>query len=294
MTEPVRVVDALTGSRDVVNEDLICPGPSSVWVLDGATGLTDDHLTDAPSDAYWLVQKAAALIAQTTADEPRRAVDEIAVGLRDALAREARREPSQAYEKPSAGLAMVSWTRSDICVAALGDCRVLVQRRDGRVVALGGGALSALDATAVAALQKHQRDHGVGLEAARNALLPLIREHRAKMNQPDGYWVLTGNPEAAEHLEELAMPLEHVQAVLLTTDGFYRLVDTFGEHTDETLVSQAHRQGLAALYAQVRALETLDPEGLAHPRFKRHDDATAVLLQVDDRSSAQAPAHPTS
>jgi len=68
--------------------------------------------------------------------------------------------------------------------------------------------------------------------------------------------------------------------LLLATDGFYRLVDTYGMLTAGELMQAALERGLAPLYAELRRIEDGDPECLAFPRLKARDDATAVLVEV--------------
>jgi hypothetical protein len=46
------------------------------------------------------------------------------------------------------------------------------------------------------------------------------------------------------------------------------------------LFAAAEGRGLAALAGELRSIEAADPEGVRFPRFKRSDDATALLLRV--------------
>ena len=46
------------------------------------------------------------------------------------------------------------------------------------------------------------------------------------------------------------------------------------------LISAAETKGLAALGEELRAIEEGDPEGRRFPRFKKSDDATALLLKL--------------
>ncbi len=99
-------------------------------------------------------------------------------------------------------------------------------------------------------------------------------------NTEGGYWVLGVEPEAAKHVEVGSVPLETPAAGLLMSDGFYRLVDTFGLVAEDRLLGRAREEGLSALLAEVRQAEDNDPDCLRHPRFKPKDDATALLLEM--------------
>ena len=69
---------------------------------------------------------------------------------------------------------------------------------------------------------------------------------------------------------------------MTATDGFFALVSDYDAYTTETLMQAAASKGLSALGEELRAIEMGDPEGRRFARFKRHDDATALLLRVDD------------
>jgi hypothetical protein len=49
-----------------------------------------------------------------------------------------------------------------------------------------------------------------------------------------------------------------------------------------TAGSQTAKQGPDAIIQQVRAAESSDPEGRRWPRGKRHDDASAVYLDLNE------------
>jgi hypothetical protein len=68
--------------------------------------------------------------------------------------------------------------------------------------------------------------------------------------------------------------------ILLASDGFFALVSDYGRYSVEGLLSATERGGLAALGKELRAIEAADPKGLSFPRFKRSDDATAVLVAL--------------
>ena len=51
-------------------------------------------------------------------------------------------------------------------------------------------------------------------------------------------------------------------------------------YTPEELFAAAVTRGLESLGQELRAVEASDPEGVKFPRFKKSDDATALLLRV--------------
>jgi len=68
--------------------------------------------------------------------------------------------------------------------------------------------------------------------------------------------------------------------MLLTSDGFLALASDYDRYHAEGLVEAASAKGLRALYNELREIENSDLEARHYPRFKKSDDATAVLLRV--------------
>jgi hypothetical protein len=88
------------------------------------------------------------------------------------------------------------------------------------------------------------------------------------------------DPHCAEHLRIRRISLDRPTHLLLATDGFSALVDVYGAYDPEALMIRALERGLAPLVAELRSIEAADADGARHPRWKRSDDATAVLLRL--------------
>jgi hypothetical protein len=68
--------------------------------------------------------------------------------------------------------------------------------------------------------------------------------------------------------------------LLIASDGFLALATDYGAYDEMSLVTAAREKGLAALGAELRAIENADAMGEKFSRFKKSDDATALLLEV--------------
>lgn len=73
------------------------------------------------------------------------------------------------------------------------------------------------------------------------------------------------------------IPLGSPAEILLCTDGYYRAVDSYGLHDNESLMA-ASAASVTDVLASLRKVEAADPDCIRHPRFKPADDATAVML----------------
>jgi hypothetical protein len=107
---------------------------------------------------------------------------------------------------------------------------------------------------------------------------PRILDNRALRNRLPGYHVLAPDVDTTGRFEQRAFARAEVEGVLMMTDGFYRLVDTYHQYTDASLFDAALERGLSSLLAELRAIERSDPECVEYPRIKAEDDATALRI----------------
>ena len=69
-------------------------------------------------------------------------------------------------------------------------------------------------------------------------------------------------------------------ALLVMTDGFYRLVEPYGLYADGELAARCRLLGLDAMLGELRSYEDRT-FGTAALAVKRADDASAVLWEMD-------------
>jgi hypothetical protein len=277
----MRLIQSLCiGGSVKANEDIFGHAGKTVWVMDGATGLSDTPLLpQAPSDPSWLVEAFDDFFHMNAPRYDNDLVGLVTEGIRrvrDKFDLQRARDPEHAYELPVATLVMAHASYDTLTVLTLSDS-YLIARTDSGTRLLGGDPLhEALDAHSLKALTDLRAQGVTDLHTARQRLLPLIRQGRMKANQPGGYTALGIEPGIEAHLKVTTLPLP--EQALLVSDGFSRLWDTFGAYTPESLLTAAELKGLEPLYAQLRRLEDADPDALRHPRLKKSDDATAVLV----------------
>ena len=109
----------------------------------------------------------------------------------------------------------------------------------------------------------------------------MVEEERRHRNRDGGYWIAEADPCAAAQAVHRAWPREAVRAVLALTDGAAAAVDRYRSPASwadaHRLVAEA---GVPALLERSLQAERADPDGVRRPRSKRHDDKTAVLVEL--------------
>ncbi len=266
------------------NEDGLGLHGRFAWVIDGATGLSNEQIASGASDAAWLAGRIGdGLQALATMEL---ATDEVLTRLEaqvrsDYDAATAHVPEGRDHDAPAACLGLVEAREA-------GEGALLLEGWFlGDVVALvpsGGGVVRWTDERAKPFERKTLAAlGGQGHEAGRIpvAVRRQILENRTWLNRPDGYWVVSPRrPWAGRELRFQA----HVgpgDPIALATDGFMRLVDVFGAYTDETLHAALAAGRGDDLMRELRSLESRDPMAAAHLRVKTHDDASVLVIAAE-------------
>jgi len=104
----------------------------------------------------------------------------------------------------------------------------------------------------------------------------MVHLQRSYRNASDGYWVVAGKPDAADHAITGELPRSDVQRAAVLSDGAASLVE-YGLTDWKGVLDILDHEGPTALINRVREAERSDPEGTRWPHFKPSDDATALL-----------------
>ncbi|HWH01843.1 MAG TPA: hypothetical protein VNV66_21590 [Pilimelia sp.] len=162
----------------------------------------------------------------------------------------------------------------------------LVLEQGGEVRALTDARFDAAVAEIRAAALAGAAPLGSPEHAAR--LRAAVAAQRRLTNRPHGYWIAAADPAAAHHAITGVAPLTgpaRVRRAALLTDGAACAVDSYGLLDWRALLDVLSSQGPRALIRMVRRAERADRDGRARPRYKRHDDATAVVCTFEDPAS---------
>ncbi len=279
------VLDRFSEAGSGVNEDLANSSRFGAWVLDGATNLGDKALLPGDSDALWFVDSVNSAFSRL-ADNRESSLKEIVKQTLEKVRRDfqntALHVPTARHEEPSAGMVFARILNNQLELGVLGDCKAIVRTKAVGSLEMGQSFLEELDAHTIREMVRLREEFGTAdPQQLRQEIMPILRQNRAKMNTPDGYWLLGLNPESADHVTSKKAEFSEHDRALLMTDGFYRLIEPFKAFTPEGLIEQAESQGLEELYELLRTIEQKDENCIKYPRIKRHDDATALLLSVE-------------
>jgi serine/threonine protein phosphatase PrpC len=269
------------GNPAKANDDAWMAGSQLAAVIDGATSL-NDPIMPGTSDAAWLAHLAAErFVVHARASSARLALQAVVADLEDAFVAQRSRSPIAMHETPCASLMLIAPADgAQIDALWFGDCSVIVRHSDGGVDVIG----DALDKRAAEASQVARLAAQAGVDPASTAnraeFLPSLRASRNRYNHGAGPWVLAPDRGCAPHAQAATFAVEEGAILLIASDGFTALVTDYGAYDAAGLVDAAMVKGLAALIDELRAIESRDPTGTQFARYKRSDDATAILVQI--------------
>jgi hypothetical protein len=181
---------------------------------------------------------------------------------------------------PQATVSTVRWDEETVEHLVLSDASLLLEAGDGTVTPVLDTRLDRLPEE-VHALRRRVRSLPSGSADRSAAAATYVEAVEAQRNAPggNGFYTAAADPDVAALAVTGTTPRRDVRALLAMTDGASRWRDLFGFGDWGDLLALARREGVQTLIDRVRAAESADPAGTAFARFKRHDDATAVLVE---------------
>ncbi len=121
---------------------------------------------------------------------------------------------------------------------------------------------------------------GFNAQEARRLINPLLISHRSMLNLPKGYASLSLSSSCNNYISchEYVLKSNTVYKVMLASDGFYSGFEDYEPGTLPKIMD-----GMISLknaLEKYRKIERRDSELIKHPRFKVHDDASCVLIEI--------------
>jgi len=284
------IVDQISdpGEPGKPNDDALAHGDTFAAAFDGATGIADRALVPgADSDAAWIARLAADVFCEhaprdlSTAEIVRAASSSARFHI-EALHSLA---DLPRYSWPTSSFVMGRLVDENLELSGLGDCVAYVRSPDGKI--LRHCALPANrgneQAFAKALLEQAGGYRGGWGIPREGPVLDRMRKARSTQNLPGGIWTLGLEPDASEQVAVRTLAAAPKTTILVMSDGFAALAEDYLDIEPREMLARAGRGGLAELLDRLRHLEReLDPDALRWPRFKRSDDATAILAEITE------------
>jgi len=257
------------------NEDFIAATASVAVVVDGASVPAGRGTGCRHGTAWFAHQLGVQLLALLSTEADRSPADNLAQAITAVATLHADTCDLSHPGSPSATVAILREQPEAVDCLVLGDTTILLEEPTGiRVVT--DDRLEHVAAGQHRAMHKH----ATGSADHDRSFAKLVTEQRRHRNHPDGFWVASTDPSAAEHALTDTVARDGLQRAAVLSDGATRLVDRFGLLDWQGFLDLLAKQGPDTIIQRVRAAESSDPEGRRWPRGKRHDDASAAFCHL--------------
>ena len=278
-----------SGASALRNDDHIAvfcsDGLTDIVVIDGGTSVAaQDYIDHIQGDVAWFVHAFTAALEQTLA--PGRSQQDCVVmaiaQVKALFIHETSGHSVPLYAWP---IAAMTWTRiaqhdgaAQAMLYSLGDCKALLRTVSGDCVDLDPfvNPQEAVLRDVIATLTTEGIDDPVHRRAR---MLPMLRARREDQNTAPAPSVLCLDPNGTFQARIRHINLWPSESLLVMTDGFYRLVDTYGLYTDAKLMEACLDRGLSTQLDELRNYESASNASEARS-VKAADDASAALCTM--------------
>jgi hypothetical protein len=269
----VRVIDQVASPGDgICDEDRAGASDWLAWIVDGATSLSTTPFLPARTDADWLATHVDGYLRGL------RAVVGFDAGqLLGAVASDVAEAlwcldfpPGEI--PPACSCGVVTRVGQQVLLAIVGDVTLYLAGYD---VVLEDPSFRGREAAGVRAIRGAAGSTG-GFSAAE--VDSIAGRRRKYITGELGSYVLSNNPGVRAGVRQVVADAPAPARVLLATDGFARLVDTYVLFQDwPSLLAEVDSIGLAGMVAVLRRYEA---ERRTGSHYKARDDAAALLVDV--------------
>ncbi|WP_127848313.1 protein phosphatase 2C domain-containing protein [Lacticaseibacillus hulanensis] len=266
---------SITDRGNTVNEDFVYTTDSYGFVIDGASNLTSRVYKAGNSDAQLFSHTVGQYLKKANWQEY--SIQQL---LSMAVADFNAQYPSTLIDKerlPSATFSAFRVHEDRIELTWLGDSPIIVLSNNNEYEVHRDPTIEQNDKKAISNLAELISEQKP-IEEALEDIQPILKANRLLKNSTEkgGYWILDPTGVGINHLHQESIPLADVIAILICSDGFYRVFDTFRYRLQIPQATNVH-EWLTSSMKDLRAMENKERSMNNYPRFKVSDDASALI-----------------
>ncbi|MCL2384820.1 MAG: protein phosphatase 2C domain-containing protein [Alphaproteobacteria bacterium] len=264
-----------------VNEDRVGWLDTTAWIIDGATGLTEERLLPGETDAAFFADIVFSAFEEHLRSPASGLWCLVSESIKEAFDANANFSAEKSIELPAAAAAGVRLDGFVLETFNIGDCVTLIRDREGGVCRFGSSEVQKFD-NRVVALMTALREQGFEYPSITQHMKRQIAINRMSANTQEGYWVIDPTSKWIDHVQTNRTNVEGPCQLLLMSDGFYRARDVYNIFsTDSALFTEALlSDGLKRIQNRIREIEKRDTNCEAYPRIKASDDSSALLIEI--------------
>jgi hypothetical protein len=275
-------IDTITDTYKLYNEDRYGVIENCYWILDGALSLNQSKYTDGNTDVDWMVTWWQTYLTQHLNQYQKSIGTILEAGIKklnEQFSQFININELSKLDRASAGIAIVRINEQIIECFVLGDVEINIHQKNGEIITLVDEKIEQLDSKVMAMIYNNpDRESEIVLNGYTQKELDILREHRMKMNQNDGYAILEHEVTAIRNGIYEEYPLDAVEEMLIMSDGYSAIYNKYKQFSLKELLEKSREDGLEAVLKVIREIEDSDLEQKRYKRLRKHDDATAIYI----------------
>lgn len=265
----------------IANEDVINITEYGAWVLDGATSLNEKCLVDNTSDAKWYVNWWDNYLTENiSSNHSLKHIMENGIDMvKNEFIKLSGIKEFKEIDMPSSGISIIKWNldKTSAEYLNLGDCILVYSKNDENIV-FYDKKIEQLDSKVLNKINYLTKEQGLTLDQAKTEVFDEIIENRKLKNTPNGYYILGFDKTAIEKATNGHFKLDDNVKIFMATDGFTALYNNYKYTTLDYLLNNIEKKGIESFISILRDIENNDATGILYPRYKIHDDASALYI----------------
>jgi|GEM_PF-641957 len=279
-----KIVDSITDTYKLHNEDVYGATDNSYWIMDGALSLNRTNYTDDFSDVVWMVKWWQNYLKKHL-DQFEKTIktilEEGVAQLNHDFSKFANIDDLNKLDRASAGIGIVRINNDNLESFVLGDVEINL-KTEKEIITLVDQKVEELDNKVMEMIFNNpKREQEFAFKGYTVEELDVLRENRSKMNSEDGYYILEHDVNAIQNGIYREYRLDNIKEILMMSDGFSSIHNKYDLLSVEDLLAKSKNEGMKPLLKMIRDVEESDPKIETYKRLRRHDDATAVYINVD-------------
>lgn len=277
----MRIIEAVSKPGKTYNEDIIDYGNNYILLMDGATGLTNNHIKTHPSDAVWFVEETAKFIKENISEyqDLLQLLDNLINHLNKSYYEIVKQEVTR-IDMPSAGMILVREKNHDIELLMLGDCTTIIEYQSLKLEVLHDDRVSKLDNGVIEKMKQIASQKNIPLYSTREYVLDDLIINRNKKNTEGGYSVLGFEHVKRDNLIYREFKKTDIKSIAIFSDGIAEYYETLLLAKDgNEFYSFLKTKGVNRIVDEIRERQNLDYNCDNYPRLKPKDDASIAIIE---------------
>lgn len=263
------------------NEDICYADNNMAWVLDGASGLYKEHISEHASDAAWFVYELDKYLKQHLLEE-QSIIEILQTGLFE-IKQQYLEFPGieSVQEYPSCAAAIIRRIGNVLEYYIMADCELMFKEIDGTIHRMSDHRVSVFDHLVLMEACRLSKERHTSVKDCLEDVFPMEIENRKLKNKANGYYALSDDVSICDKGITGRLSLDHIQSICLCSDGFAQYIDTMKIVDDEAaFFHELETKSFSQMHDCLYAKQCEDADLTKYPRFKLTDDNTVIYGEI--------------